>query len=430
MDRNRRKVLFGVAWICVWAIVALCVNNQIFFAGPVETVKSFLNFFIIKEFYLAVAGSFLRIAIGFVAGYAVACLLAYCSFRWNWVEDLCAPLITLVKTVPVASFVVLLLIWWGSQPLSAIIGFLVVLPQMYISTLEGLKNADKQLLEMAAVYALPKRTSFYYIYREALAPFWSSSMKVSLGMCWKAGIAAELIGVPAGSIGENMYLTKVYIDVPGLFAWTIVVVLLSSCMEKTVLFLMKKWLAYQPACAKPTVQCRVDGGHIRLENICKEYQGQKVIFDLSMEYQKDNVYYLNSPSGSGKTTLLKILAGLVTQDEGVVEKYATCAMMFQEDRLCENYSAIKNVEMVLGDSHKAKEALFELLTEEDIYKPCAQLSGGQKRRVALVRAMEATADFVLLDEPFTGMDAETIDKAKIYIEKKSAGKAVVIATHI
>ena len=430
MDRNKRKILFGVAWICVWAIVALCVNNQIFFAGPVETVKAFFGFFIMKEFYLAVAGSFLRIAIGFMTGFAVACLLAYCSFRWTWVEDFCAPLMTLIKTVPVASFVVLLLIWWGSQPLSAIISFLVVLPQMYISTLEGLKNADKQLLEMAHVFVLPKRTFFYYIYREALVPFWNSSVKVALGMCWKAGIAAELIGVPTGSIGENMYLTKVYIDVPGLFAWTIVVVLLSICMEKIVLFLMQKWFAYQPKCTKPLVQHKEDGGYIRLENICKEYPDRPVISGLSAEYQKDQVYCLNSPSGSGKTTLLKILAGLVTPDEGVMEKHATCAMMFQEDRLCESYNAIKNVELVLGDSDKAKKALLTLLTEEDIYKPCAELSGGQKRRVALVRAMEAEADFVLLDEPFTGMDTDTIEKAKKYIERKSVGKAVVMATHI
>ncbi len=430
MNRNRRKLIFCVAWICVWAIAALLVNNRIFFAGPLETVREFVSLFAKGDFYLAVAGSFLRIAIGFMVGFMAAVVLAYCSFRWNWMEDLCAPLITLIKTVPVASFVVLLLIWWGSQSLSAIISFLVVLPQLYISTLEGLKNADKQLLEMAQVFALPGRTRFYYIYRDALVPFWNSSMKVSLGMCWKAGIAAELIGIPGGSIGENMYLTKVYIDVPGLFAWTIVVILLSICMEKMVLFAMKKGFACQPQCAKPVVHSEANGGYIRLENICKEYQGRNVISNFTAEYEKDNVYYLNSPSGSGKTTLLKIMAELVTPEKGVLMKRAVCSMMFQEDRLCESYSAIKNVEMVLGDSGRAKEALLELLAEEDICKPCGELSGGQKRRVALVRTMESEADFLLLDEPFTGMDAETIEKAKAYIEKKRAGRAVVIATHI
>jgi NitT/TauT family transport system ATP-binding protein len=107
-----------------------------------------------------------------------------------------------------------------------------------------------------------------------------------------------------------------------------------------------------------------------------------------------------------------------------------CSMVFQEDRLCEDYSAVKNVEMVTGDRNKAIKALEQLLEPEALEKTCSQLSGGMKRRVALVRAMEAESRVVLLDEPFTGMDAVTRERAEKYIRQKQEGRILIIATHI
>ena len=106
------------------------------------------------------------------------------------------------------------------------------------------------------------------------------------------------------------------------------------------------------------------------------------------------------------------------------------SMVFQEDRLCEDYSAVKNVEMVTGDRKRAVEALEQLLEPEALTKPCSQLSGGMKRRVALVRAMEAASNAVLLDEPFTGMDAATRERAEQYIRQKQQDRILIIATHI
>ena len=104
-------------------------------------------------------------------------------------------------------------------------------------------------------------------------------------------------------------------------------------------------------------------------------------------------------------------------------------MMFQEDRLWEESSALRNVERVVGDKIKARSALLELLEEEALDGPCGRLSGGMKRRVALVRAMEAESDIVLLDEPFTGMDADTQRRARSYIQKKQNGRLLVMASH-
>ena len=105
-------------------------------------------------------------------------------------------------------------------------------------------------------------------------------------------------------------------------------------------------------------------------------------------------------------------------------------MMFQEDRLCEDYSALLNVEMAVGSNSGAKEALLMLLEESAIERPCRELSGGMKRRAALVRAMEAESDIVLLDEPFTGMDDVTRERARQYIEDRRGNRTVIVATHI
>ena len=144
-----------------------------------------------------------------------------------------------------------------------------------------------------------------------------------------------------------------------------------------------------------------------VSHVYKAFGGQQVLSDFHETYEAGKTYILNSPSGSGKTTLLHIMAGLLKPDSGQIVSTGRYSMVFQEDRLCMDYSAVKNVEMVIGDPKRAQRALENLLEAEALHKPCRELSGGMKRRVALVRAMEAESDYVLLDEPFTGLDADT-----------------------
>ena len=169
---------------------------------------------------------------------------------------------------------------------------------------------------------------------------------------------------------------------------------------------------------------------LKLKEIVKSYHGKAVVDGISAVYEPGQVYYLTSPSGSGKTTLLRILAKLTKPDEGILEVPETCSMVFQEDRLCEDYNAIKNVELVTKDWGLARKALLNLLEEEVLYRPCSELSGGMKRRVAIVRAMESESEYVLLDEPYTGMDDETRRRTKEYICSRQQGRTLIIATHI
>lgn len=416
-------------WLGIWTLLALAADNRILAVTPLETAARLLQLSGEKAFWLSVCGSLLRIGSGFFTAFAAALLLAAVSRRFLFFEELLFPVMKLIMAVPVASFAVLLLIWRGASFLAAAVSFLVALPILYTNALEGLKSTDKKLQEMAEVFRLPPCSRFFYIYRPALKPFLYSSMKVALGMCWKSGVAAEVIGTPDFSLGEGLYLSKVYLDTPGVFAWSAAVILLSVLSGKLVLGLMELFLAWQPACRCPE-QKGEKGGDITVKGLEKSFEEQKVISGLDAVYRSGKIYYLRSPSGSGKTTLLHLLAGLTEPDAGTVSGPGTVSVMFQEDRLCEEYSAVKNVELICGDKDKAAAALTELLEPDALEKPCGQLSGGMKRRVALVRAMEADSAYVLLDEPFTGMDAETRGRAEEYIRRRQNGRTLLIATHM
>lgn len=458
---NKLPVL--LFWLAVWEAVALIAGNAVLVASPVETFREFLRLLGESSFYFSLGKSILRIGGGFAAGLFCAAFLAFLAYRISFVESLFTPLMRFLLAVPVASFAVLLLIWWGASFLSAAVSFLVVLPQFYVSFTEGMKSLDKKMLQMAEVYRLPGFSRFFYVYRPALKPFLYSSMKISLGMCWKSGVAAEVIGLPDFSIGEGLYFSKITLNTAGVFAWTGVIILLSILFEKLVLNGTERFLNWEPEVKKPgnTSSGRRAGKaereqepgsektegkeresgetkaagkagteEIRVRGLCKAYGETRVFQNFSAVYEMGRIYYLRQPSGSGKTTLLSILAGIEKADAGSIRVPERVSMLFQEDRLCEEYDAIKNVELVCGNRKQASEALLKLLEPESLEKPCSSLSGGMKRRVALVRAMEAEADFVLLDEPFVGMDRENRRMAEQYIQERQQGRTILIATHI
>ena len=169
-----------------------------------------------------------------------ALFLAVLSGIFRAVRTLVYPFMAAVKSVPVASFVVLLLILAGAKNLSFFIVFLMVFPIIYVNMGQGLEHVDVQMLEMARVFRMSSWKKFLYIYRPAFLPFLVSGAKVALGMSWKSGVAAEIIGVPSYSIGERLYMAKIYLNTDSLFAWTLVIIVLSLIFEKIFLGLLKK----------------------------------------------------------------------------------------------------------------------------------------------------------------------------------------------
>lgn len=226
-------------WLAVWQLASWRLNQPILLVSPTAVMIRLFELAGTIPFWQAVFFSLVRISAGFFSGILAGSLLAALSSRYLRLQELFAPVILLSKTIPVASFIILVLIWIPSKNLSVFISFLMVLPVIYTNVLEGIHSTDKELLEMAQVFSLPLWKKIRFIYVSQILPFFQSGCTISLGLCWKAGIAAEVIGIPDGSIGENLYNAKVYIDTPDLFVWTLVIVLISIIFEKCVLFLLK-----------------------------------------------------------------------------------------------------------------------------------------------------------------------------------------------
>lgn len=231
MERNRGKLLSALLALIVWQLAAALLDNELLLVGPAEVAGRLLELMATREFWQAVGFTFSRISLGFLLAFCLALLLAALGARFPVARVLIQPYMAAVKAVPVASFIVIALLWLSGRRLSVFISFLMVLPVLYANFLQGLREADGKLLEMARVFRMSLWNRIRGIYLPALEPYCLSGCRSALGLCWKAGVAAEVIGVCGGSVGGMLYDAKVYLEIRDLFAWTLAIVLLSLGFE-------------------------------------------------------------------------------------------------------------------------------------------------------------------------------------------------------
>ena len=229
--KKRKLPLWAVLlWLLVWQAASMALDSDILLVSPLRVIATLLALLPTARFWASLLGSVARILGGFFLAAALGTLLAALAARFKRVEEWLAPPVLAMKTVPVASFVILALIWFGSRNLSVFIALVMVFPVIYTNVLAGVRAADRELTEMARVFRIPLLRRIRCIALPQVAPYFRAGCALGLGLCWKAGVAAEVIGMP--SIGERLQQAKVYLDTPELFAWTLVIVLISVGFEK------------------------------------------------------------------------------------------------------------------------------------------------------------------------------------------------------
>ncbi|MBQ6820684.1 MAG: ABC transporter permease subunit [Clostridium sp.] len=236
------NILAIIFWLIVWQVVSIIINQEVLLATPISTLKRLLELSITIEFWKSIFFSFIKITTGFILAFIIGIIIAILASNSKRFKILIEPLILTIQAIPVASFVILCLIWISSKNLSVLISFLMVLPIVYRNILDGISNIPKELKDMAKVFKVGRIKKIRYIYISEVAPYLTAACSISLGLCWKSGIAAEVIGMPANSIGENLYTSKIYLNTPDLFAWTIVIILISVCFQKGFLALISSVL--------------------------------------------------------------------------------------------------------------------------------------------------------------------------------------------
>ena len=222
-------------WLAVWALLARRIDRELLLPGPARVLGTLLALGKTAEFWRCVLTSLGRVLAGFLLGCALGVLLAALTEFSPLARTLIAPLMGLVKSTPVASFIILALLWLGRDVLPLFITALMVLPVVWANVSAGIAGRDRQLLEMAQVYRLSRGRVFLSITVPTVRPHFRAAIRSALGMGWKAGIAAEVLTVPKLSIGRMIYESKLYLETPELFAWTLTVVLLSLLLERLLL---------------------------------------------------------------------------------------------------------------------------------------------------------------------------------------------------
>ena len=240
--KKRRAGLLAAAmfWLAVWQAAAMAIGQEVFLVSPIQAAGTLMELLPQADFWQRVGFSAGHILLGFALGVVVSVLLAAAAERWAWVDTLLAPVIQLVKATPVASFIILALVWLNSRSLSLFISALMVFPPVYLNVLEGICRTDRRLLEMARVFRVPLGRRLRGIYLPQVMPYFRTAVSLGLGLCWKAGAAAEIIGLPAGSMGERLYTAKVYFQTADLFAWTVTIVAVSVAFERLFLALVDR----------------------------------------------------------------------------------------------------------------------------------------------------------------------------------------------
>ena len=234
------KIAVAALWLALWQLVCVIVNMELLVVSPLTVLKRLIELVQTSEFWLYSLSSLGRITAGFLLGCLSGAILAILCSRFKFAREFFSPAVTVIKSTPVASFIILALVWLTGKYVPVFIGFLMVLPVVYANVYQGIREVDVKLREMARVFGMSNAKKVTKIYIPSVLPYFTAACHTALGLSWKAGVAAEVIGVTKDSIGRQLYYSKIYLETADLFAWTVVVILLSLSLEKIFMALTNK----------------------------------------------------------------------------------------------------------------------------------------------------------------------------------------------
>lgn len=226
------KAFAVIFWIAVWQVLSMIVSLEAILPSPFITLKTLISLSLTSEFWLICLWSMVRILSGLFVGALVAVVLAAFTYVSKIANAIFSPILTVIKATPIASFIILALIWIGRENVPAFITFLIVLPIIWSSVHHGIERVDTKLIEITDVFNFTWKEKFRHLYFPSVFSSFSSAFMTSVGIAWKAGVAAEVLCTPKYSIGTSIFESKKYIETPDLFAWTIMVIILSLAIEK------------------------------------------------------------------------------------------------------------------------------------------------------------------------------------------------------
>ena len=258
MKTVKNVVVPLVFWLAVWQIAAWMVGGSLtdgaglqekllLLPGPWTVLCTLAGLVGEGSFWLISALTLLRIFAGLLIGVVLGTVIAVLTSVSAWCDRILSPLVKVIRATPVASFILLILLWVKTGRVPGVISALMVLPVVWGNVSKGIRQTDPMLLEMAKAYRFDGWKRLRLIYIPSVAPYFNAGVETGLGLAWKAGVAAEVLCHPKLAVGTQVYVSKLNLETPDLFAWTAVVILLSFLVETVLVRLLRKAVKYHGA---------------------------------------------------------------------------------------------------------------------------------------------------------------------------------------
>lgn len=456
-DKSKYGVFITfLIWLAIWEILTLVVRSELILPGPYETVRALSGLIVTDKFWLNVLWTLFRVALGIVISFAAGSACAVLANKNRVVREFLKLPVSFFKSIPVMAIIIYVILIVKADWVAVVVCFFMCFPISYTNILNGLMSLDPKLDELARIYGMTERQKIGLIIRPALQPEIRAAANLITGMSWKVVVASEVLAIPRFSIGYQMLNSKYYLETSDLFAYIVILIILSIVMEKVVSLLVESDLKLTGKRVRKEVAGSTRAGKstgpvsVRLKNVSKRYVSEDgsekdVLSGASMEFSQ-GITALLGPSGIGKTTIMKLITGLEKADSGTVSIVPGSAkpdVLFQEDRLLPWLTARDNMMLAFlnrmpesGDVDEKIDEMAEKLEIKDSLGMVPQeLSGGMAHRVALGRALLGGNTLLILDEPMRGLDHDLqeriLDDAlnDIKVDVRGEGRTVIFITH-
>ena len=236
------KLAAIIFWLLIWHIISVTVDMQILLPSPISVFDKLVELASTQKYWISVALSFSKIILGIALGTIIAMIFAVLTAKVDIFNHLLGLPLNVIKSTPVASFIIMALVWVKSANLAAFVTAVMVIPIVWANMHEGISTVDKKLVEVGKCYNFTQKKFIKYIYVPHLRPFFTSSITSAAGLGWKAGIAAEVIASPKNAIGAYLNDAKVYLETEEMFAWTITIIILSAAIQYLLKLLTERYM--------------------------------------------------------------------------------------------------------------------------------------------------------------------------------------------
>lgn len=235
-----RAAAASLFWVAVWQFAAWQVASPLFLPGPLSVARRLGQLALTAPFWQTAALSLCRVLLGMLWGTVLGAALAVLACAGRWMDTLLSPAVRVIRATPVASFILLVFLWTDRNQVPVIIAALMVLPVVWGNVVRGIRECDPKLLELAKTYRFSRLKTARLVLLPSVRPYFLSALTTSMGLAWKSGVAAEALVWPKLAIGTQIYNTKFYLETADLFAWTLVVIVLSLTLEALVSALIRR----------------------------------------------------------------------------------------------------------------------------------------------------------------------------------------------